>query len=79
MRKHFVPHPLPLKVKPTLKSVWKDLYGVESLILRVSGEEDLVGAFVPPMDVWEKPMKQRDQRLLVRVKLFIGLGHAGGS
>ena len=60
MRKHLVPHSLPLEIKPALDSVWEDLYGVESLILGVSGKEDLVGALVAPMDVWEKPMKQRD-------------------
>ena len=79
MRKHLVPHSLPLEVKPTLKSVWEDLYGVESLILGVSGKEYLVGALVSPMDVWEKPMKQRDHWLLVRVKVFSALGHAGRS
>jgi uncharacterized membrane protein YhhN len=31
------------------------------------------------MDVWEKPMKQRDHWLLVRVKVFSALGHAGRS
>lgn len=79
MRKHLVPHCLPLEVKPTLDSVWEELYSVESLVLRVSSKEDLVGALVPPMDIWEKTMKQRDHWLLIRVKVFIALRQAGRS
>ena len=69
MREILVPHSLLLEVKPALESVWEDLDGVEPLILWVSGKEDLVSALVPPMDVWEKAMKQRDHWLVIGVKL----------
>ena len=79
MREIFVPHSLLLEVKPTLESSWKDLDGVEYPVIWVSGKKDLVCALVPPMDVWEKAMKQRNDWLLIRVKLFFALEYAGRS
>ena len=67
------------EVKSALESVWKDLNSVEFPIFWVSGKEDLVSALVLPMDVWEKLMKKRDHRELIRVRLLFGLENAGSS